>query len=328
MQKEKKHTQNYTREQLIYRISNAYYDLLQKKIEIEIYKYNQIEVEEQLKYNQALYDVGMGTRFDILRSQSEVEAAKADVQSAILALKLAQTNLANIAGYPIFSNLLPKDKIVHKLELVDSNISPEELFSQAVLIREDIKAKENSVKALKAQRNSNYGDIMPKIVLTWQRAYVGTFSTGGRSNDTYGVAATIPFGKNLGVNSFTKYKMDNANYLIAQTELDKLKTDIMKNITDNYFSSKTNNEIINAKNKQVISTKEGLRQAIGRMKIGEATYLDVINANKEKTQARIEFLNSIISYNKSQIGQLFEVGRMNLLELKEGYEKAKMLYGK
>ena len=139
LQKEKKHTQNYTREQLIYKISNAYYDLLQKKIEIEIYKYNQIEVEEQLKYNQALYDIGMGTRFDILRSQSEVEAAKADVQSAILALKMAQTNLANIAGYPIFSNLLPKDKIVHKLELVDNNLLPEELYSQAIIIREDVK---------------------------------------------------------------------------------------------------------------------------------------------------------------------------------------------
>ena len=55
---------------------------------------------------------------------------------------------------------------------------------------------------------------------------------------------------------------------------------------------------------------------------------DVIDANKQKTQARIEFLNSIISYNKSQIGQLFEIGRMNLLEIKQGYENAKMLYGR
>ena len=77
-----------------------------------------------------------------------------------------------------------------------------------------------------------------------------------------------------------------------------------------------------------MSTLLFLRQAIGRMKIGEATYLDVIDANKQKTQARIEFLNSIISYNKSQIGQLFEIGRMNLLEIKQGYENAKMLYGR
>lgn len=327
-QKEKKHTENYTREDLIYRISTAYYELLQRKFEIEIYKYNLFELQEQLKYNQALYDVGNGTRFDILRSQSEVEAAKSEVESAILKFKMAQTNLANIAGYPISSNLQPKDKIIHKLELVEEDVTPEVLYNQAISIREDVKAKENSIKALKAQRNANFGDVIPSLALTWQRAYVGTFSAGGRSNDTYGFSVVAPIGKNLGANTFTKYKMDNANFHIAQTELDKMKTQIMKNITDNYYSSKTNNEIIEAKNKQIISTKEGLRQAIGRMKIGEATYLDVINANKQKTDARIDLITSIVNYNKSQLNQLFEIGQMNIIEIENKYEKAKSKFSK
>ena len=31
-------------------------------------------------------------------------------------MKIAQTNLANIAGYPILANLQPKDKIIHKIK--------------------------------------------------------------------------------------------------------------------------------------------------------------------------------------------------------------------
>ena len=321
-QKQQMHKQNYTKEELIYRIATAYYELLQKKFEIEIYRYNILELEEQLKYNKALYEIGNGTRFDILRAESEVEAAKADYQNSIFSLKIAQTKLANTVGYPIFANIQPKEKIIHKLELVDENITPDVLFVNAINVREDLKAKKNSIKALKAKRDLNAADIMPSVSLIWQRAYVGTVSTGLRGNDTYGLIVNMPLGKNLGLNSFTKYKMDDANYKIAKTELDKMTTDIQKNITDNYFGAKTGNEIINTKNKQIISTKEGLRQAIARMKIGEATYIDVLDANRLKTQARIELISAIVNYNKTQLSQLFEIGLMSFLEIKKNYEKA------
>ena len=167
---------------------------------------------------------------------------------------------------------------------------------------------------------------MPTVTLGWQSAVVGTIKTGSRKNDTYSLLVTVPLGKNLGVNSFTKYKMDDMNLKIAQTELQKMISDIQKNITDNYFGIKAGNEIIKAKNQQTISTKEGLKQAIARMKIGEATYLDVIDANRQKTQARIDFIEAIINYNKIQIKQLFEIGAMNLIEIKTKYEEAKKLF--
>ena len=97
---------------------------------------------------------------------------------------------------------------------------------------------------------------------------------------------------------------------------------VFKNITDNYFAIKTGNEIIEAKNKQVISTKEGLRQAIARMRIGEATYLDVLEANRLKTQARIELISSIVNYNKNQIKQMFTIGNISLFDIKDKYTKA------
>ena len=257
-----------------------------------------------------------------MRSQSEVEAAKADVQNALYSMKIAQTNLANISGYPIFANIIPKETIVNKLELIDETRTPDMLYAYAIITREDIKAKQNNVKALKAKRNSNYGDFIPTVGLVWESATVGTLRYGGSRNDTYGLMITVPFGKNLGANTFTKYKMDNANYMIAKTELERLSTQIQKNITDNYFGAKTGNEIISAKNKQIISANEGLKQAIARMKIGEATYLDVIEANRLKTQARIDLISAIIEYNKIQLSQLFEIGGMNFFEVKQKYENS------
>ena len=62
------------------------------------------------------------------------------------------------------------------------------------------------------------------------------------------------------------------------------------------------------------------------MKIGEATYLDVTDANRLKTQARIELVGAIVNYNKTQLSQLLETGGMNLLEIKTKYEEAKKLF--
>ena len=210
--------------------------------------------KEQLAYNEMIYKIGTGTKFDILRSKSEVESAQSDIENAIFNLKVAQTNLANLIGMPILSNLLPKDKFINKIELVDDSKSVEELFDSALIMRNDIIAKENSIKSLFAKRNANFSDIIPTVSVSWQGAIVGTFATGGRRNDTLGLSVTAPIGKNLGVNTWTKYKMDNINCKVAQLELDRLKTEIQQNIANNYYSIRAKSEIINSKNQQISSS--------------------------------------------------------------------------
>ena len=115
-QKSQKHNQNYTKEDLIFRVATAYYELLQKKTEIEIYRYNLIEAEEQNKYNQALYDIGEGTRFDILRSQTEVETAKSDLENALL--KQPRQILPILQDIRFFQILFRKIKLFISLNLL------------------------------------------------------------------------------------------------------------------------------------------------------------------------------------------------------------------
>ncbi|UKI42664.1 MAG: TolC family protein [Candidatus Melainabacteria bacterium] len=50
---------------------------------------------------------------------------------------------------------------------------------------------------------------------------------------------------------------------------------------------------------------KGLKNALARYTIGEATFLDVLNSQKIKTQARSDLILAIIDYNKAQAQLLF-----------------------
>ena len=115
---------------------------------------------------------------------------------------------------------------------------------------------------------------------------------------------------------YSKLPISNLTQLLSVVIVDVL----------NFYGIKSGEEIINSKNQQTISTKEGLRQALARMRIGEATYLDVTDANRLKTQARIELVQAIVKYNQTQLSQLLETGGMNLMEIKTKYEEAKKLF--
>ena len=56
---------------------------------------------------------------------------------------------------------------------------------------------------------------------------------------------------------------------------------------------------------------EGLKNALARYTIGEATFLDVLNSQKIKTQARSDLILAIIDYNKAQAQLLFDSGLIN-----------------
>ena len=73
-------------------------------------------------------------------------------------------------------------------------------------------------------------------------------------------------------------------------------------LKQNYLSK------FNFTKKEVFSAEESLKISLIRMEIGEATFLDVLQAQQAKTEARQVLVQHIVDYNKSQIQTLFNIG--------------------
>jgi outer membrane protein TolC len=90
-------------------------------------------------------------------------------------------------------------------------------------------------------------------------------------------------------------------------------------IVDSYSTSYFNKKQMMISQKQVEYTKESVKLAMLRFNNGKGILLDVIQAQSEATQARVEYANSTIRYNISQAELLFNTGKIDVDKIIKNY---------
>ena len=224
-------------------------------------------------------------------------------------------------GIDILTPVYPKDTIIKTLKLYHGDYDIENIYNLAMQIRPDIKAKELELKAKKVERNSNWGDYIPKLYLYYRYSQAGLADTGLSFGDTLALELTVPVGKNLGVRTYANYKADNEKYEKAGWELTNYKRNIKQNILESVYNSSAALEKIEASKKEVIAAQMSLDMALVRMDIGEATFLDVIEAQATKINARQGLISNVIEYNCAQVKLLFDSGTITVNDIIEHYQQ-------
>lgn len=333
--KSQKHNVKYTQSELLLNTTLYYYELLESKLNIEVLLSNLRDRHEQLKLMQARYQIGIGSKYDILRADAQYADAKQELITALNTLRLKQAKLANIMGIEVTLTLYPFEHGAQARELIDKKNNIDCLYNVALQTREDIKTKRAQIRSLVNLKNKNYADFFPYIDLTYEFAKVGvTGNQSLRTNHTWSLNVTVPLGKKIGVGTITQKNADLAKIKTARYELTNLERQVKESIVGSYYSSRTALERIEANKKQVLAADEGLKFSLIGFDVGENTFIDVLTSQTEKTQARQQLISSIIAYNKAQAQMLFDTGiispRTLLLNYKglktEQEQKAKQQY--
>lgn len=298
----------FTKDEILLNTVLAYYDVLGMKMEIEVQKVNLYDRVEQLKYTKARFDAGLGTFYDVKRAQAEVAGAQQEYTATLNSLRLSQAHLANVLGIDILDAIYPFEFEVDRRELVDHTIDIEDLYEHALKAREDIKAKEAEINAYRAQRSSNYTDIIPAITMSYQNGYVGTVRAGMFPNNSITLDVRAALGKNMLMGTITQIKADSAVVKQKKLELINLKRKVKEDILNSYYDSMNALKKIEASKVEVESADVSLELSLANMKAGEATFIDVISSQNLKVQANINLIKNMIEYNKSQTKLLFDIG--------------------
>ena len=310
----------YTKDQILLNTVLAYYDTLSMKLQIEVQKTNLYDRLEQLRYTKARFDSGLGTLYDVKRAQAELAGAQQEYTSVLNSFRLQQAALANVMGVDVFDAVYPYEIVVEDRKLVDDSFGIEDLYEQALASRQDIKAKEAEVNAYRAQRSSNYTDIIPAVTLSYQNGYVGTkrAGTGPHNSITLDIKANL--GKNLLMGTITQLKADSAVVKEKKLELIKLKRQVKEDILNSYYDSLNALKKIEASKVEVEAANISLDLSLANMKAGEATFIDVIASQNIKVQANINLIKNMIEYNKAQTQLLFDIGVISPKNVLKGYK--------
>lgn len=302
--------QEYTREEVLLNTVTEYYTLLKNKTEIDIYATNMLDRKAQYDLTNARYQVGVGTRFDMYRAEAELANAKQQYINAFNALRTTQARLANVTGINVLTPLYPKDNVINEKEL--SNIQVEKLIDLSKRERQDIEAERKRIAATKAERSSQYTDFIPDINLGFVYAHNGTRRYGLYPSTTYSITVNAPLGQRSGIGTFTKIKAYNERIKSMETALIQKIRDIEENIIISKQDSASAKERIEASKKEVYAAEKSLESSIVLMNAGEATFIDVIQAQGLKVNAQVELAQNIADYNIAQAQILFEAGIISI----------------
>jgi outer membrane protein TolC len=318
--KSKKHNLNFSRSEVIFYTTKYYYEMLLAKIYIEIYLRNLIERNAQLTLAKNLATSGLGTNFDVIRSQNLSAQARAKLMDALNNFRLSQSRLANLMGIKVDTALMPFENDIKKLDLVNENENIESFFKLALENREDLKAYKDLIGYQKQLKNVLITDFIPKPLVNFQQQYQGTVGNGVRPNYILTGLLYWQPGENTMFGTFTKIKAQKEKIKKVELELENKFRSIKQDIIDSRTTSIFNEKQLKINEKRMEYSLQSVKLAMLRFNYGRGILLDVIQAQSEATQSRVEYVASIIKYNISQAELLFNCGTISIDAIVKNYK--------
>lgn len=313
------HNLKFTKEETILQTGLAYYDLLERKLELDVLSSNIRDRQEQLRIATARHKIGVGAKFDVTRAEAELAKAEQEYITAYNSIRLYQAKLANLLGIDVITPVYPYEQSISTRQLLAKQYTIEELYEMSTTTREDVKARKQEILAKKAEIKAYWTEFAPYMALQYQKSFVGTTKVGPLGNQTIGLVITAPLGKKLGLETITRIKAEEASLENLNIQLEILRRNIKENIISSYYTSENLLRKIEESKKEIKFADESLRSAIVRLHLGESTFIDVLQAQSIKVQARQTMIAHIAQYNKQQIQLLFDAGIISPESVLNGY---------
>lgn len=285
-----------TLQDLIFSISQAYYNLLGSEEVLKSAKTAEESFRKSYQESKRRFELGLVSASDKLLAQTSYEQSKLAVIEAENAVKTNTGDLAsllNISPHITFNLLRPK-KGEAQLNL-ETDKSVDELIDIALAMRTEIKGRQSEIEASKQNIEAAKAAALPKISVSSGVVYKDNW----RTSNPYQYGTSV--GLNMSVPLFTgfsdtykiskaKYQYDQANYYLADTQ-DTVRNEVWT-AYQNYLTAVSSYRI----SKTVLdSAVENQRVAFAMYKVGKGSILNLLTAESQLANARQE--NIVSFYN-------------------------------
>ncbi len=284
-----------SRQQVKLDATTGYFNVLQMSNVVKISQESVDMMVVHLKNVQAQYNVGVVAKSDVLRT--EVELAN-DQQQLIIAqnnLDLAISNLNNVIGLPLETEITIKDELQHtkyELSLADS-------ITYAMIHRtEAIQADYNievAKQAVKSAQSGNRVTVGANATTAWNDTKLP-----GTENNTWSVGLSANWNAfDSGVTS-SKVKESDAAVEKAIEQAKQQKDTIQLQVRQAYLNMNEADKRIATTQVAVGSADEDFKIAGVRYSAGVGTNIDVIDAQVALNQAKNNYTTAMYDYNTSK----------------------------
>jgi OMF family outer membrane factor len=283
-------------EELRLNVSTEYFDLQQTDEEVRIAQAAVVNARASLRDAQALERAGVGTQFDVLRTQVNLANTQQELTNAISSQQVARRRLVTRLGIAQSVDIAAADPVklasLWKLSLENSIVLAYQNRSE--------------LKQQLAQRNINLLDrrlalsaLKPQITLVASYSLLDQFDDSVSVTDGYSVAVRANFSLYDGGRAKAEAAQAKANVKIAETQFSETRNQIRFQVEQAFSGLESNLENVQTSNAALEQARESLRLARLRFQAGVGTQLEVIDAENALTTAEGNSVRAILDYNRA-----------------------------
>ncbi|WP_017654382.1 TolC family protein [Fortiea contorta] len=283
-------------EEIRLNVSTEYYDLQQADEQVRINTSAVQNSRVSLRDAEALERAGVGTRFDVLRSQVNLANANQDLTNALSQQQIARRRLATRLSLPQLATITAADPV----QLAGLwNQSLEQSIVLAFQNRPELQEQLAQRNISEQQRRQALASLGPQISLVASYDLLDRFDDGVNISDGYslGVRATL----NLfdGGAARARAAQQRANIAIAETNFASQRDQIRFQVENAFYTQRSNLDNVQTSNTALEQAREALRLARLRFQAGVGTQIDVINSENDLTRAEGNRVRAILDYNRA-----------------------------
>lgn len=280
--------------------SNLYYALQEAGEQIRINQSFLQEAERNLRDSQLRQEVGVGTRFDVLRAEVQFANARQSLIQAQGDQRIARRDIARLLNLPPTSGLVATPVAVAE----NWPLTLEESILLAFQRRAELEQQLLQADINEQQRQIALAAIRPQVSL-FARYGIQSILEGNNSpfvddtQDSYSFGARFSMRLYDGGAARAQARQQEIAGAVNEEEFSENRSQIRFDVEQAFFNLESNQENIATSRVAVAQAEEALELANLRLQAGVGTQLDVLTAQSELTQAQANNVSAILGYNRA-----------------------------
>ncbi|MFT6902326.1 MAG: outer membrane protein, partial [Colwellia sp.] len=318
------------KQELIVRVTTAYFDVLSAKDDLDFAKAEKAAIERQLEQTKQRYSVGLKAVTDVHEAQSQYDNAVTSeirAENSVFTAEEALRVITNV--YPRDLNILNTERFSTSRPIPDS---ANEWQQTAEAKNLDLISQKISVDVAKENINIAKSGHYPTLSLT------GSYTTSDQDNEVNNITVNNPaldsqsIGITLNVPIYSGGAITSAvrqaqsNYVAASQDLEQTHRNVVRNTRNAYNTVIAAVSAIKALEQALVSSESALKATDAGFEVGTRTIVDVLdstrnlyNAKRNLSSTRYNYIQSILSLKRAA-GTISE---QDLININKGLIEAK-----
>jgi outer membrane protein TolC len=281
-------------------VKQSYYGYLQARAIVQVREDTVKSRELLVRQAQGFYEVGTRARIDVVRAESNLYTAQADLIAAQNAVKVAWVTLKNAMGLrELDERPLAEEAIVTTIPY-----TLERAREIAYASRPELKSFEAQRKAqdqtIAAARRGHLPDVI--FDASYGRRHVSNETENGRTLNTFPLQPTWSVQLSLNVPIFDGFRTTNRveetlrNYYVIRSQEEQQRQQVALDVEQAYLRLLELQERIKANESAAKAAKENLDLANGRYQVGVGSIIEVTDAQTLYTDAQTTYVRALYDY--------------------------------